>query len=102
MQMTLIAGDIGATTTRLALISAQTGPRHFIAEQEFHTADDKGLQPVVEAFCAKGRFADLLRAMPVHVVTVNAALLGAAIYGLERDAGHGALQRRPKTLSSSR
>jgi glucokinase len=50
--MTLIAGDIGATTTRLALISAQTGPRHFIAEQEFHTADYKGLQPVVEAFLA--------------------------------------------------
>jgi hypothetical protein len=28
----------------------------------------------------------LLRAMPVQVVMVNAALLGAAIYDLERDA----------------
>ena len=48
----LIAGDIGATTTRLALVSPQSGPREYIAEQEFHTADYKGLQPVVEAFLA--------------------------------------------------
>ena len=40
----------------------------------------------MQAFSAKGRFAGLLRAMPVHVVIVNAALLGAAIYGLEREA----------------
>jgi glucokinase len=36
------------------------------------------------AFTAKGRFADLLRAVPVRVIMVNAALLGAAIYGLEQ------------------
>ena len=36
----------------------------------------------MRAFTAKGRFANLLRAVPVHVVMVNAALLGAAIYGL--------------------
>jgi glucokinase len=35
------------------------------------------------AFTAKGRFADLLRAVPVHVIMVNAALLGAAVHGLE-------------------
>ena len=46
--MMLIAGDIGATTTRLALVSPQSGPREYIAEQEFHTADYKGLQPVVD------------------------------------------------------
>ncbi|HEY0205921.1 MAG TPA: glucokinase [Acetobacteraceae bacterium] len=45
----LLAGDIGATTTRLALVSADAGPRKFVAEQEFHGADFKGLQPVVEA-----------------------------------------------------
>jgi glucokinase len=37
----------------------------------------------MEAFTAKGRFADLLRAVPVHVIMVNAALLEAAIHGLE-------------------
>jgi glucokinase len=40
----------------------------------------------MQAFSAKGRFAEMLRAIPVRVVTVNAALLGAAIYGLEQAA----------------
>ena len=48
----LIAGDIGGTTTRLALISPEAGPRKFVAEQEFHSGDYKGLQPIVEAFLA--------------------------------------------------
>lgn len=42
----------------------------------------------MEAFLNKGRMADLLRSMPVHVVTTRAALLGAALYGLDNmDAG---------------
>jgi len=49
----LIAGDIGGTKTRLALVSPEAGPRKFVAEQEFHSADYKGLRPVVEAFLAK-------------------------------------------------
>src|ERR1700733_11176861 len=48
----LIAGDIGGTTTRLALVSAETGPRHFLAQQEYHSGDYKGLQPIVEGFLA--------------------------------------------------
>jgi glucokinase len=40
----------------------------------------------MQAFSAKGRFGDLLRATPVRVVMVDAALLGAAINGLARDA----------------
>ena len=38
----------------------------------------------MQAFAAKGRFAELLRAIPVRVVMVNAALLGAALFGLEQ------------------
>jgi glucokinase len=38
----------------------------------------------MRAFTAKGRFANLLSAVPVHVITMNAALLGAAIFGLEQ------------------
>jgi len=49
----LIAGDVGGTTTRLALVSPETGPRKFVAEEEFRSADYKGLQPIVEAFLAK-------------------------------------------------
>lgn len=38
----------------------------------------------MRAFADKGRLSDLLRAMPVKVVLVNAALIGAALYGLDR------------------
>ena len=40
----------------------------------------------MRAFTAKGRFADMLSAVPVHVIMVNAALLGTAIYGLQQVA----------------
>jgi glucokinase len=49
----LIAGDIGGTTTRLALVSPASGPREFVAEQEFPSGDFKGLQPMVKAFLAR-------------------------------------------------
>jgi glucokinase len=38
----------------------------------------------MRAFIAKGRFSEVLAAVPIHVITINAALLGAAIFGLER------------------
>jgi glucokinase len=57
--MMVIAGDIGGTTTRLALVAAESGPRKFVAEQEFHNADFKGLEPILQAFVAKtGAHAD--------------------------------------------
>jgi glucokinase len=48
----IIAGDIGGTTTRLALVSPQAGPRNFAAEQEFRSADYGSLEPIVDAFLA--------------------------------------------------
>jgi len=48
----LIAGDIGGTTTRLALVSPQDGPRKFVAEQEYKSAEHDGLQPIVASFLA--------------------------------------------------
>jgi glucokinase len=41
----------------------------------------------MRAFTAKGRFEKFLQAVPVHVITVNAALLGAALYGLHKATG---------------
>jgi len=38
----------------------------------------------MRAFVNKGRFADLLRNVPVKVITCQAALLGAALYGLDQ------------------
>lgn len=49
----LLVGDIGGTTTRLALVSPQAGPRDFVAEQKFDSTAFSGLQPIVEAFLAR-------------------------------------------------
>jgi glucokinase len=38
----------------------------------------------MRAFVNKGRLSDLLTSMPVNVVTARAALLGAALYGLDQ------------------
>ena len=38
----------------------------------------------MRAFVNKGRFANLLTTMPVHVMTARAALVGAALYGLNQ------------------
>ncbi len=48
----LIAGDVGGTKTRLALISPEQGPRAFLAEEEFPSQDYPGLQPIVDKFLA--------------------------------------------------
>jgi len=41
----------------------------------------------MRAFVNKGRFAEMMAQLPVHVITAQAALLGAALYGLDRLTG---------------
>lgn len=36
----------------------------------------------MQYFKKKGRFADLMERIPIHVITTRAALVGAADYGL--------------------
>jgi glucokinase len=48
----LIAGDVGGTKTRLALISPDEGPRKLLAEQDYASQDFPGLTPIVESFMA--------------------------------------------------
>jgi glucokinase len=50
---TLLAGDIGGTTTRLVLVSKESGPRKFLAEQEFKSSEFAGLTPIVASFLKK-------------------------------------------------
>jgi glucokinase len=40
------------------------------------------------SFSNKGRFKDLMRRIPIHVITTRAALVGAATYGLENLGNH--------------
>jgi len=46
----LIAGDIGGTNTRLALVSPEAGPRKFLAEKIYPSGDFPGLEPIVRTF----------------------------------------------------
>lgn len=46
----LIAGDVGGTKTRLALISQERGPRDFVAEQEYPSQDFPSLKPIIDIF----------------------------------------------------
>ena len=49
----MVAGDIGGTTTRLALVSRKRGARDFVAEEEFPSAKFSGLAPIVQKFLEK-------------------------------------------------
>ncbi|MDR3529159.1 MAG: glucokinase [Rhodopila sp.] len=49
----LIAGDIGGTKTLLALYDPETGVRNPLDEAEFHSADYRGLDEIVQAFLAR-------------------------------------------------
>jgi glucokinase len=42
----LIVGDIGGTTTCLALVSMENGPREFVAEEKFYSGDCNGLEAI--------------------------------------------------------
>jgi glucokinase len=42
----------------------------------------------MRAFTNKGRFSDLMKRIPVQVITTNAALIGAATYALENSTQH--------------
>jgi glucokinase len=44
----------------------------------------------MQAFTDKGRFSDRLKRIPVHIITTNAALTGAAGYALQHAADNRA------------
>lgn len=51
--MKLLAGDIGATKTNLAIISSEAGPRAPLAEATFPSADYYSLETLVEEFLSQ-------------------------------------------------
>jgi glucokinase len=55
----------------------------------------------MRAFTAKRRFANLLGTVPVHAITVNAALPGAALYGLEQAARNRAWRQDATSRDST-
>ena len=81
--MELFVEILGGESGNLALKVMSTGGVYLAGGIPAHVLPLLGNGRFLDAFAAKGRFAALLRAMPVHVVTARAALLGAAHYALD-------------------
>jgi glucokinase len=73
---------LGAEAGNLALKVLATGGVYLAGGMPKRILPALGKSRILEAFRGKGRFADLLSRVPVHVVIQQAALMGAASHGL--------------------
>src|SRR5881628_698462 len=67
----VLAGDLGGTNTRLAIVSTDGGPRRWVAREDFHSRDHDSLEELVRAFLSRTDH-------PVARATFGAARLQAA------------------------
>jgi glucokinase len=77
--VSILASEAG----NLGLKVFATGGIYIAGGVALHAIDALQQPRFMEAFTRKGRFTDLMRQMPIHVITTRAALLGAASYGLD-------------------
>jgi glucokinase len=75
---------LGDEASNLALKVLATGGVYLAGGIPTHILPKLTDGRFMQAFVNKGRLSDLLAVMPVHVVTAQAALLGAALYGLDQ------------------
>jgi glucokinase len=76
------AAILGAEAGNLALKVLATGGVYVAGGIPIHVAPLLEEGRFMRAFRRKGRFAELLSGVPVHLVATHAALIGAARYGL--------------------
>jgi glucokinase len=74
---------LGDEAGNMALKVFATGGVYLAGGIPGHILPKLTLERFMAGFTNKGRMASLLSAMPVHVVTASAALIGAAQYGLD-------------------
>jgi glucokinase len=74
---------LGDEAGNLALKVLATGGIYLAGGMATHTLPALESQSFMQAFKNKGRFAELMGRMPIHVIVIRAALAGAAEYGLE-------------------
>ncbi len=79
---------LGAETGNLALKVLATSGVYLGGGIPVHIAPALENGRFMAAFTRKGRFADLLGRIPVHLIIRPATLIGAASYGLELAADH--------------
>src|SRR5215471_2458837 len=75
---------LASEASNLALKVMATGGIYLGGGVPLHVLSALEKPSFMETFKRKGRFADLMASIPVHVILTRAALVGAAAYGLER------------------
>lgn len=79
----LFVSILGSESGNMALKVLATGGIYLAGGIPGHILPLLRTGRFTRAFVDKGRFAEMLGRLPVHVVTAPAALLGAALYGLD-------------------
>lgn len=79
----MFASILAAEAGNLALKMLATGGIYIAGGVAVHTVDVLSRPPFLESFKRKGRFADFLSRIPIHVVVSHAGLAGAAAHGLQ-------------------
>jgi glucokinase len=79
MLVSILASEAG----NLSLKVLATGGIYLAGGVALHLVGALQEPRFMQVFTKKGRFEDLLRRIPIHVITTRAALVGAAAYGLE-------------------
>jgi len=79
---------LGSEAGNLALKVLATGGVYLAGGVALHLKSALKDPRFMQAFIRKGRFEYLMTSIPVHLITTQAALLGAAVYGLENMTLH--------------
>jgi len=78
---------LASEAANLAVKVLATGGVYITGGVAVHTLDALQRPEVMQRFKRKGRFAELMARIPIHVVVSQAGLTGAASYGLENSQG---------------
>ena len=84
MFVSILASEAG----NLAVKVLATGGMYVAGGVVVHTLDALKRPGFMQSFKRKGRFAELMARIPIHAVVSQAALAGAAAYGLENRTEH--------------
>ena len=84
----LFVSILASEAANLALKVLATGGVYVAGGVAVHTLDALRKPGFMQSFIRKGRFAELMARIPIHAVVSQAALAGAAAYGLETGAQH--------------
>jgi glucokinase len=79
----ILTSILASEAGNLALKVFATGGVYIAGGVALHLLGALKEQRFMQTFMRKGRFKDLMERIPIHVITTQAALAGAATYGLE-------------------